>query len=162
RIAGAGKQTYRLVTTLLDPFLYPAKELAVVYHERWHVELVINEARTYLRLSARTLRSLTPEGVIQEISALLVAHVVVRTLMLRAAELAQISPTRDSVSPRPFASWMTISSLWGWSASHVGSTWLSLCCERSALNACLANGYGFRLAWSNVPVLAMTARNLSI
>jgi hypothetical protein len=85
-----------LVTTLLDPFLYPAKELAVVYHERWHVEVVIDESRTHLRLSARTLRSLTPEGVLQEIYALLLAHIVVRTLMYIAAEQAQISPHQIS------------------------------------------------------------------
>lgn len=91
-IPGAGEQVYRLVTTLLDPFLYPAKDLAVVYHERWHVEMVIDETRTHLRLSARTLRSLTPEGVLQEIYALLLAHLVIRTLMLQAAEQAQISP----------------------------------------------------------------------
>lgn len=96
RIPGAGEQVYRLVTTLLDPFAYPAKEVAVVYHERWHVEVVIDEARTHLRLSARTLRSLTPEGVIQEIYALLLAHTVVRTLMVQAAEQAQISATQIS------------------------------------------------------------------
>src|SRR5205085_10471715 len=83
----------RLVTTLLDPFLYPAREVGVLYHERWHVELVIDETRTHLRLSARTLRSLTPEGVIQEIYALLVAHTAIRTLMLQAASQAHISPT---------------------------------------------------------------------
>ena len=96
RIPGAGEQVYRLVTTLLDPFAYPAQEMAVLYHERWHVELVIDEARTHLRLSARTLRSLTPEGVIQEIYALVLAHLVVRTLMLQAAEQAQIAPTQIS------------------------------------------------------------------
>jgi IS4 transposase len=96
RIPGAGEQVYRLVTTLLDPFLYPAKELAVLYHERWHVEVVIDETRTHLRLSARTLRSLTPEGVIQELYALLLAHLVIRTLMLRAAEEVQIAPTQIS------------------------------------------------------------------
>jgi hypothetical protein len=96
RIPGAGEQVYRLVTTLLDPFLYPARELAVLYHQRWHVEPVIDEARTHLRLSARTLRSLSPEGVLQEIYALLLAHLVVRTLMLQAAEQAQISPTQIS------------------------------------------------------------------
>src|SRR5258708_10726190 len=95
-LKAAGEQVYRLVTTLLDPFLYPAKEVAVVYHERWHVEVVIDEARTHLRLSARTLRSLTPEGVIQEIFALLLAHTVVRTLMLQAAEQAQIPATQIS------------------------------------------------------------------
>ncbi len=96
RIPGAGEQVYRLVTTLLDPFDYPVKEVAVLYHERWHVEVVIDETRTHLRLSARTLRSLTPEGVIQEIYALLLAHLVVRTLMLQAAEQAQIAATQIS------------------------------------------------------------------
>jgi hypothetical protein len=96
RIPGAGKQVYRLVTTLLDPFLYPAKEVAVLYHERWHVELVIDETRTHLRLSARTLRSLTPEGVLQEIYALALAHLVVRTLMLQAAQQVQLAPTQIS------------------------------------------------------------------
>jgi hypothetical protein len=96
RVPGAGEQVYRLVTTLLDPFDFPAKEVAVLYHERWHVEVVIDETPTHLRLSARTLRSLTPEGVIQEIYALLLAHLVVRTLMLQAAEQAQIAPTQIS------------------------------------------------------------------
>ena len=96
RIPGAGEQVYRLVTTLLDPFLYPARAVAVLYHERWHVEVVIDETRTHLPLSARTLRSLTPEGVIQELYAHLVAHLVVRTLMLQAAEQANISPTQIS------------------------------------------------------------------
>jgi hypothetical protein len=96
RIPRAGEQVYRLVTTLLDPFGYPAKEVAVLYHERWHVEVVIDETRTHLRLSARTLRSLTPEGVIQEIYALLLAHIVARTLMLQAAQQAQIAPTQIS------------------------------------------------------------------
>ena len=96
RIPGAGEPVYRLVTTLLDPFLYPAKELAVLYHERWRVEVVIDETRTHLRLSARTLRSLTPNGVVQELYALLLAHLVVRTLMLTAAEDADLSPQQLS------------------------------------------------------------------
>ncbi len=58
--------------------------------------VVIDETRTHLRLAARTLRSLTPEGVMQELYARLVAHLVVRTLMLRAAEQAQIAPTHSS------------------------------------------------------------------
>jgi hypothetical protein len=58
--------------------------------------VVIDETRTHLRLSARTLRSLTPEGVIQELYALLLAHLVIRTLMLLAAEQAQLSPTQIS------------------------------------------------------------------
>lgn len=98
RIPGAGEQVYRLVTTLLDPFLFPAKELAVLYHERWQVELVIGETRTTLRLSARTLRSLTPQGVVQEIYALLLAHTVLRTLMLQAADQEAVAPTSLSLT----------------------------------------------------------------
>ncbi len=96
RIPGAGKQVYRLVTTLLDPFRYPAKELAVLYHERWQVELVLDETDTHLRLSARTLRSLTAHGVIQELYSLLLAHILLRTLMLRAAQQEGLAPTRIS------------------------------------------------------------------
>lgn len=96
RIPGAGTQVYRLVTTLLDPFLFAAKELAVLYHERWHVELVLDEADTHLRLSARTLRSRTADGVIQELYALLLAHTLLRLLMLRAAQGQDLAPNRIS------------------------------------------------------------------
>src|SRR5216683_3996578 len=86
RFPQAGKRIYRLVTTLLDPFLYPAKDLVVLYHERWQGALVIDETRCDLRLAQQTLRSRTPQGVEQEWYALLLVHVLVRTMMLRAAE----------------------------------------------------------------------------
>ena len=107
RIPGAGQQVYRLVTTLLDPFTSPAKELAVLYHERWQVEVVIDETRTHLRLSARTLRSLTAHGVMQELYSLLLAHILLRTLMLRAAQQEDLAPTRISFTA-PFVWWMTL------------------------------------------------------
>jgi len=47
-------------------------------------------------LSARTLRSLTPAGVIQELYALLLAHSAVRTLMLQAATAANVAPPQLS------------------------------------------------------------------
>jgi hypothetical protein len=96
RVPGAGQTTHRLVTTLLDPEQYPAKELAVLFHERWHVEVVFDEIKTHLRLSARTLRSLTPEGVLQELYGLLLAHVAVRTLMRHSAQEADVAPTQLS------------------------------------------------------------------
>jgi hypothetical protein len=96
RFPGAGEKVYRLVTTLLDPFKYPAKDLAVLYHERWHVEMVIDETRCDLRLAEQTLRSRTPEGVEQEVYALLLAHVLVRTLMVRAAAPEGIAPVQLS------------------------------------------------------------------
>src|SRR5258707_552185 len=48
------------------------------------------------RLSARPLLSLTANGVIQELYALLLAHTLVRTLMLRAAQPQGLAPTTIS------------------------------------------------------------------
>jgi len=89
-------EVHRLLTTLLDPDAYPALDLACAYHERWEIEIVIDEVDTHQRLAARTLRSLKPVGVIQELYALLLAHYAVRFLMHEAALLAQVDPDRLS------------------------------------------------------------------
>lgn len=89
-------EVHRLVTSLLDPTTYPALDLVCAYHERWEIELVVDEIDTHQRLSARTLRSLKPVGVIQELYALLIAHYAIRRLMHQAAVEAQIDPDRLS------------------------------------------------------------------
>ena len=60
---GEPGQVYRLVTTWLNPRTAPAKELIVLYHERWEVETVLDEVKTHLRVQQKVLRSHTPEGV---------------------------------------------------------------------------------------------------
>src|SRR5713226_5157202 len=62
RLGEEGK-VYRLVTSLLNPRLAPALELVALYHERWEVELVIDEIKTHERAQRKVLRSKTPEGV---------------------------------------------------------------------------------------------------
>lgn len=94
-LPGYGEQ-YRVITTLLNPRLASAHELACAYHERWEIEVVIDEIDTHQRLVGRTLRSLTPVGVIQELYGVLLAHYAVRTLMHQAALEAQIDPDRLS------------------------------------------------------------------
>jgi hypothetical protein len=89
-------EIHRLLTTLLDPNLYPAVELVCAFHERWEIEITIDEIDTHQRLSQRTLRSLKPVGVIQELYGLLIAHFVIRSLMHQAALLADIDPDRLS------------------------------------------------------------------
>lgn len=89
-------ETYRLVTTLLDAARYPAHVLACAYHERWEIELVIDEIDTHQRLAGRPLRSLKPVGVIQELYALLIAHYVIRSVMLQAAQQHHLDPDRIS------------------------------------------------------------------
>lgn len=90
-------ETYRLMTTLLDPTEAPAVELAALYPERWEMEGVFDELKTHLRGGQLVvLRSKTPALVEQEIYGLLLAHRAVRTLMCRAAHGAQLDPDRLS------------------------------------------------------------------
>jgi hypothetical protein len=80
-------ETYRLMTTLLDPAEAPAVELAALYPERWEMEGVFDELKTHLRGGQLVvLRSKT----------LLLAHRAVRTLMCRAAHGAHLDPDRLS------------------------------------------------------------------
>jgi hypothetical protein len=89
-------QHHRLVTTLLDHTLYGVLDLIVLFHERWEVELTLDELKVHQRLLPRPLRSLTPVGVIQELYAALLAHFVVRSIMHDAAVSANLDPDRLS------------------------------------------------------------------
>lgn len=90
------QQTHRLLTSLLDPVLAPAMDLVCAYHERWEIELAIDEIDTHQRLLRRTVRSKTPDGVIQELFATVLGYYAVRALMLRSAQQADLDPDRLS------------------------------------------------------------------
>jgi hypothetical protein len=87
---------YRLLTTILDPDMAPAQELAALYHERWEIETAFDELKTHLRGAKIVLRSKTPELVRQEFYGLLMAHFAVRGLMHEAALRTQEDPDRMS------------------------------------------------------------------
>lgn len=93
-------ETYRLVTTLLDPHEAPATELAEVYHSRWELETTFNEIKTTQRGRGVVLRSKSPPMVYQELYGLLLTHYAIRELMVHAAdaddvELQRLSFTRS-------------------------------------------------------------------
>ncbi|NJM55415.1 MAG: IS4 family transposase [Verrucomicrobiae bacterium] len=92
RLKGGDGQTYRLLTSLLDPRQAPAHELAALYPQRWEIELAIKEGKHVLRCGQITLRSKIPELVRQEFWGLLMAHHIVRKMMARAALDAGIDP----------------------------------------------------------------------
>jgi len=89
-------QLHRLVTTLLDPTQAPALELILCYHERWEIELCIDELKTHLRLSEQPLRSQDPILVYQELYGLLLSHYAVRYLMHQSALQGDLDPDRLS------------------------------------------------------------------
>ncbi|WP_436295763.1 transposase [Variovorax sp. LjRoot178] len=76
---------YRLLTTMLDPEIAPALDLAAVYHQRWEIEGVFDELKTHLRQSRRVLRSKTAELVRQEFYGWVLAHYSVRWLLHQGA-----------------------------------------------------------------------------
>jgi hypothetical protein len=87
---------YRLITTILEPKLASAKELAALYHERWEIETALDELKTHLRGAQIVLRSKTPELVRQEFFGLMMAHFAIRGLMHEAALSADEDPDRLS------------------------------------------------------------------
>jgi len=89
-------EVHRLVTTRLDPRVASALELVCADHERWKIELLIDETDTHQRLSERPLRSRKPLGVIQELYGLLIAHDAIRFLRHEAALQHELDPDRLS------------------------------------------------------------------
>jgi hypothetical protein len=94
-VAGA-EPLYRLLTTILDPALAPAEELAALYQQRWEIETALDELKTHLRGAKIVLRSKTPDLVRQEFYGLLMTHFAVRGLMHEAALKAGEDPDRLS------------------------------------------------------------------
>jgi Transposase DDE domain len=82
----------RVLTTLLDPDLYPAAEIAALYGKRWIIEIAFLHLKRTVRGSRRALRARSPELARQESWALLLAHNLIAGLAARAAALAGITP----------------------------------------------------------------------
>ncbi|MBB5774504.1 IS4 family transposase [Nonomuraea jabiensis] len=86
----------RLITSLLDPNLAPADQLAALYHQRWEAEGGYAELKTHLRGAGRVLRSHTPDGIRQEIYAFLIVYQALCTAEAHAAATAGLDPDRIS------------------------------------------------------------------
>lgn len=85
-----------LLTSLLDAKMYPAKEVAVLYHERWELELGYDEIKTEMLDREESLRSKSPTAVTQELWGVFLAYNLVRLEMERIADEAGVSPIRVS------------------------------------------------------------------
>jgi hypothetical protein len=74
-------QLHRLLTTLLDPVQAPARELILLYSQRWQIETFYRECKGNEQGRRRVLRSRTCNGVYQEIWATLITHLLTRALI---------------------------------------------------------------------------------
>ncbi|MGI5142839.1 IS4 family transposase [Streptomyces sp. CA-106110] len=93
---GRSTGLYRLVTTLTDHRTHPAAELITLYHQRWEIETAYLEIKS-TTLGGRVLRARTPDGVSQELYALLVTYQALRLAMADAtAARPGIDPDRAS------------------------------------------------------------------
>ena len=81
-----------LFTTLEEPL----EVLAVLYRQRWHIELDIRSLKQTLRL--HSLRSKTPEMAEKELLLAIAGYNLVRSVQMAAAQQANLEPRRLSFS----------------------------------------------------------------
>lgn len=83
-----------VVTSLLDPVLYPAHELIALYRRRWEMELTFRHLKTTMGMEQ--LRCKSPEMARKELLAYLVAYNLIRCLMAEAVAEAGVMMARVS------------------------------------------------------------------
>lgn len=83
-----------LVTTLLDPVAYPARELAQLYVRRWRIELWFRDIKTSMGMER--LRCQTPKMVHKELEMFLIAYNLIRALVCHASADHQVPVDRIS------------------------------------------------------------------
>jgi len=81
-LRGFRNRRVTLVTTLLDPTLYPAGELIALYARRWGIELCLRHLKTTMGMEQ--LRCKTPAMAEKELLAYLVAHNLIRCVIAEA------------------------------------------------------------------------------
>jgi hypothetical protein len=93
-IRGHRARRITLVTTLLDPQLYPAAELMALYCRRWRLELCLRDLKTTMGMES--LRCHSPAMAQKELLAYLVAHNLMRCVMAQAAARHEVDWERVS------------------------------------------------------------------
>ncbi len=88
----AKTSTIRLLTTLLDHEQYHAREIAVLYAERWQIEIAFLHLKRTVRGPRRVLRGKSEILARQEAWAFLLAHNMIAAVAARAGALAGIDP----------------------------------------------------------------------
>jgi Transposase DDE domain len=83
-----------LVTTLLDPELYPLEALAELYRQRWQAELHLRDLKTTMNMDV--LKCKTVDGVLKEIHVFALVYNLVRVVLQAASRRQHMSIARLS------------------------------------------------------------------
>jgi Transposase DDE domain len=96
RVPTANNRTKKIimVTTLLDPLLWPVQRLAQIFARRWQIELNFDDLKTTLQMD--TLSCKKPALIHKELQLHLIAYNVVRWFMLQAAVRCDVALYRLS------------------------------------------------------------------
>ena len=89
-----GFRRRRLVTSLLDPILFPASELANLYHMRWDIETFYRDFKHTMQATSWHCR--TPTTFHQELLVHMIVVCLIRIAMLEASNLANVSVSQLS------------------------------------------------------------------
>lgn len=102
-------ELFRLLTTITDPTMASAADLANCYRERWESETCYKSVKTHQRGPRAVLRSTDPDGVRQEIYAYLITYQAIRHLITQAATAEGTDPDRLSFTTalRAVRRWIT-------------------------------------------------------
>jgi hypothetical protein len=91
---GCRTKSVTIVTTLLDPVRYPAREIAELYRRRWSIETNLRHLKTTMKMEVLHCHSV--EGVLKELAMYALVYNLVRVVMLEAARRQEVPVERIS------------------------------------------------------------------
>ncbi|HEY5315758.1 MAG TPA: IS4 family transposase [Pirellulales bacterium] len=83
KLRGGRTRIVTLVTTLLDPLVYPVEDLAALYGQRWRVETNLSHLKTTMGMDVLHCQSVA--GVLKEMAVYAIVYNLVRLVMIKAA-----------------------------------------------------------------------------
>ena len=101
-VTASGKRkatAVRVLTTLLDHKEFPAREIAMLYAQRWQIEIAFLHLKATVRGSRRELRGQSPALARQEAWGLLLIHNLAATAVARAAVQSGADPRLIPFAP---------------------------------------------------------------
>ncbi|MCX7046956.1 MAG: IS4 family transposase, partial [Candidatus Sumerlaeota bacterium] len=93
-VPGFRTETIFVVTTLLDPKMFPARSFADLYRRRWQIELYFRDLKTSLRME--NLKCQSPKMIAKELWMYVIAHNLIRLIIAQAAAIKGMEPRRIS------------------------------------------------------------------